>query len=864
MQPYQTNIETLCKELKTNLSTGLSKGEARLRFETYGPNTIKEEKKLSPLMLVIRQFLSPLMYILLIASVASLLIGEVKDAIVIFIAMIINVIIGFTQEWKAEKAAEALKAYEALHCQVRRDDKIVLIEAKKLVPGDIVIISSGSKIPADIRLSYAAGLTVEEALLTGESRPVSKNTEALKEQLSLGDRSNMVFSGTYALGGKGEGVVVATGTSTELGKIATLIGETEEEYTPLQLQIKRFGWFLGWLMLGIVGIVFVLGLLKQMGLKELATTSIALAVAAIPEGLLVAVTVVLAIGMQKMLKRKALVRHLIAAETLGSVSVICTDKTGTLTEGRMAVKVVATSDLDFLPNDNKNVPEKIIELFRAATLNNDAQINLDSQQRMGNPTEVALLEAAHNMGIDTTKLKKEIPRTDEVPFSSNIKYMATAHQVDGKQKIIVKGALEKIVSMSLLSKEEKDFFNNKSKTMMKEGLRILALAQKEVGKEAVLENELSGLTFLGLVGLQDPLRKQAAQTVADLTNAGIKTVVVTGDHKDTAVNITKGAGLSVDEKNILTGRELDEMEEEDLYDRIPSIDLFARVDPKHKIRIVDAWQKRGESVAMIGDGVNDAPALKAADIGVALGSGSDVTHETSDMVLLNNNLATISAAVRQGRIIFDNIRKIIVYLMADSFSEIILILGALLIGLPLPILATQIFWINLVTDGFPDLALTMEPGEPEVMSERPRSKDEPIMDRDMKLLIFLIGIVTDIGLFGLYITLLNMGWDLIHVRTIMFTALGIDSLLYVFSVRSIRTSIFRVNPFKNKWLNIAVVAGAFVQLSAIYIPSMRKLFSTVPLGMKEWGIILALALIKIFCIEITKELFFRHPHTAKN
>jgi Ca2+-transporting ATPase len=848
MRPYQIDIKDVCKNFNTDLSSGLTSKESEKRFREHGPNRIKEDKKISPLIILLQQFLSPLMYILLIATIASLFIGEIKDAIVISIAVIINVVIGFIQEMKAAKAAQALKAYEVHHSQVRRDGKIISIESKKLVPGDIVILAAGSRMPADIRLSYAVDFNVEEAILTGESKAVKKNTQTLSEaqQLTIGDRTNMTYSGTYAISGKAEGVVVATGNKTELGKIAQLITETKEDDTPLQSQIRKFSWFLGWLMLGVVGFVFVLGILKQFPIKDLILMSIALAVAAVPEGLLVAVTVVLAIGMQKMLKRRALVRHLIAAETLGSVSIICTDKTGTLTKGFMAVEKIYT----------RNVPEH--ELLLAAVLNNDAQVN---KERIGNPTEIALLEAAQSRGIDFLKLRNEHPRTDEIPFSSDKKYMATVHTIgrttpdDSTQRLIVKGAPEKIFAMCSLDENTRKDFYQKASELTGEGLRVLALCYKDqdslVGN---LENNLNNLTLLGLVGLQDPLREHAADTVSELARAGIRTILVTGDHKETARNIALGAGIPAQETTILTGEELDKMSDKDLYENIANIDLFARVDPKHKIRIVNAWKHRGESVAMIGDGVNDAPALKAANIGVALGSGSDVAHEISDMVLLDNNLSTISAAVRQGRIIFDNIRKIIVYLMADSFSEIVLILGALILGLPMPILATQIFWINLVTDGFPDLALTVEPGEPEIMSEPPRAKNEPIMNKQMKILIFIIGIVTDLGLFALYFGLLRTNWDLIHIRTIMFTALAIDSLFYVFSVRSIRSSLFRVNPFKNKWLNLAVCAGALVQLSVIYLPPLQKLFSTVALGAYEWGIILGLALIKLVGIEVTKEL----------
>ena len=853
---YQEEIESLTKCLETNTKTGLSREQVEKRLKEYGPNKIKEEKATSPLTIFFRQFLSPLMYILFVAAIASIFIGHTNDAIVIGIAVAINVFIGFFQEWKAERAALSLKSYEVPHCQVLRNGEIISIETILLVPGDIVLLVAGSRVPADIRLFHAIDLAIEEAILTGESHAIQKNTRIITKDSVIGDRENMAFSGTYVISGKGEGIVVATGEKTELGKIAKLILKIKEEQTPLQKQIQRFSWFLGWLMLGITAGVLLLGVIKGFDFKEILITSIALAVAAIPEGLLIAVTVVLAIGMQRMLKRKALVRHLIAAETLGSVTVICTDKTGTLTKGHMAVDRIATPNQDTFFSASKELQTDALELLKAASLNNDAHIEKETGKRIGNSTEVALLQAAQLAEIDTNALAKSLPRIDEIPFSSDLKYMATVHNLDGKQRLIVKGAPEKLFPMISFDQETREWFKQKSHELTQSGLRVLALAQKD-SESIDVHTEIHGLTILGLVGLQDPLRPEAAETIKELSEAGIRTVVVTGDHKDTAKKIAEGAGITIREGGCVTGVQLDVMSDDVLYDRIRSIDLFARVDPKHKIRIVDAWQKQGNCVAMIGDGVNDAPALKVADIGVALGSGSDVAHEISDMVLLDNNLSTISAAVRQGRIIFDNIRKIIVYLMADSFSEIILIAGSMLLGLPLPILATQILWINLVTDGFPDIALTMEPGEPEIMREKPRPKDEPVMNTEMKALIFIIGVVTDLGLFGLYWGLLRSGFDLPHIRTIIFTALAIDSLLYVFSVRSFRTPLFRMNPFKNKWLNLAVVGGLLVQLAAIYLPSMQRLFSTVSLGKTEWMIILALALVKITGIEITKDWFIK-------
>ena len=858
MEAYQLDIKTISKQFKTDVKNGLTQSKANKQLKKYGYNKFSESGKKPVLLILLQQFLSPLMFILLIAAIASILINEYSDAIVIGIAVLMNGAIGFFQEWKAEKAVTTLKSYEVPICMVRRDGKILSIEAKKLVPGDIVLLTAGSRVPADIRLFYTVDLRIEEALLTGESRAIAKDTNILHKALVLGDRTNIAYSGTYVINGKAEGIVIATGEKTELGKLAKLVIETKEELTPLQIQIKHFSWILGGLMLIITSGIFFLGLIKGIPFHQIITTSIALAVAAIPEGLLVAVTVVLAIGMQRMLKRKALVRHLIAAETLGSVSVICTDKTGTLTEGQMSVNQIITKNSDFALPNLKEIPKDVYEILITGCLNNDAQISADKKsQRIGHPTEVALLEAAHNANISIESIQKETPRIKEIPFSSELKYMATVHKIDTCERLIVKGAPEQVLTMC---PQDENYFKIKSNEMTKKGLRVLAFAIKDLNS-INLKKDLNKLECLGLVGIQDPLRPHTIDTINDLKNAGIRLILITGDHKETATNIAKGAGIPVRDKAIITGTELSNMSDKQLYNNIENIDVFARVNPKHKIRIVDAWQKKGKSVAMIGDGVNDAPALKSADIGVALGSGSDVAHEISDMVLLDNNLSTISAAVQAGRVIFDNIRKIIVYLMADSFSEIILIAGSLLLGLPLPILASQILWINLVTDGFPNIALTVEPGEPEIMLEKPRPKNTPVVNKEMKILIFLIGIITDLGLFALYLTLLFYSkFDLIHIRTIMFTALSIDSLFYVFSVRSMRTSIIRTNLFQNHWLIVAVIGGALIQLAVIYIPSLQILFQTVSLGLLEWGIILGLSVIKIIGIEITKDWFIHHKH----
>lgn len=854
---YQQPAQAVAEKYTTNVHTGLQDGDAKTRLEKTGPNTLPKKKPTSPFTILFSQFLSPLMFILMIAAAASLVIVEYTDAIVIGLAAAINVIVGFIQEWRAERAAEALREYEVPHATVRRDGATSIISARELVPGDIVLLAAGARVPADIRLTYVSSYRVEEALLTGESAPVSKTIEPLQTNLTIGDRTNMAYAGTYSLEGKAEGIVVATGQATALGDIVRLMIETEEHATPLQEQIRRLSWILGGLMGVILVGIMVLGFIKGLGWHQILTLSIALAVAAIPEGLLVAVTVILAVGMQRMLKRKALVRRLVAAETLGSVSVICTDKTGTLTQGRMAVVKIVTPQQEIElrePRDYSEDGDIKLALF-AGALNNDAELSSDRHRRIGDPTEIALLEAAYDARLEITNIRTSYPRVEEIPFSEERKYMATVHDVADGQWLIVKGAPEVVFAMAD-GGPYKQRFVEKTEEMAHEGLRVLAFATRTADTISI-NGDLGTLEIVALVGMQDPLRPRAASTVKELEAAGIKLVLVTGDHRETAIGIARGAGVDVRSEGVMTGIELAALNEEELSKKITTIDVFARVDPSQKIRIVDAWQANGETVAMTGDGVNDAPALKAADIGVALGSGSDVSHETADMVLLDDNLSTIVAAVRQGRIIFDNIRKVIVYLLADSFSEIVLIAGSLLLGLPLPFTAAQILWINLVTDGFPHLALTMEPGEKGIMRAKPRPKGDPVINQQMKILIFIVGIVTDLGLFGLFWYLLSTELGIGHVRTVMFAALAFDSLLYVFSVRNLHTTIFKTNPFRNWWLNIAVIAGALVQCAALYVPFLQKLLNTVSLTITDWCIILVLSVVKLVCIELTK-LWFVH------
>lgn len=852
MNFYQMNLDAVARHFNTDIQNGLSSEDARQRLDIFGYNEIPHKQPTSIWIVILNQFLNPLMAILILAMIASLLLYSLKDFVVILIATLANVIVGFIQEYKAERAVFTLKAYESQFCNVRRDGKIFTINSKILVPGDVILLSAGDKVPADIRITKAIDLKFDESILTGESKSIEKNVDMIEETKIVAEQKNMALSGTFVVSGKAEGIVVATAIHSYLGQIAGLVWQTEESATPLQEQILKLSWLLSVLMISISTLVLVVGFLRGIELNKIISIAIALAVASVPEGLVVTVTAILAVGMQRMLKRKALVRHLVAAETLGSVSVICTDKTGTLTEGKMLVSdaVTGNGEIFVIDYSNKIESDDLKKLITLSVLNNDAHLQ-DDVLFKGNQTDLAILDLAQYMGINVHDIRKKNKRLAEIPFSSALKYMVTLNKCDGVNKMIVKGSQEKIFEFC---RHNNDLIKVKAiaEFMVSQGLRVIAIAAKDV-ETNIIQEPLTDFEFCGLLGIKDPLRPHAKKTVKELLCAGIKLVVVTGDHKDTAMRVASEAGLPASEKNVITGSQLDEMSDLVLGQQIENLTIFARVEPKHKIRIINAFKNVGRAVAMIGDGVNDAPALKAADIGVALGSGSDVAHEIADMVLLDNNLSSIGAAVREGRTIFNNIRKIIVFLLAHSFSEIVMISGAILCGFPLPLFATQIFWINMIGHGFTHLALIKEPGDQDIMQQAPRSKYEPILNYDMKFMIFLIGLVTDLGLFAMYVILLKLNMPIDHIRTIIFTALACDALFFVFAVKNFKKSIFKIDLFNNKWLIWAVVAGFVLQLCALYVPVFKNIFQTTDLSITEWGIILGLSLVKIIGIEVAKD-----------
>ncbi|MFH0818880.1 MAG: HAD-IC family P-type ATPase [Patescibacteria group bacterium] len=873
--------------------TGLDESEAKNKLSLFGLNKLPEEKPTSAFTILIAQFKSVLIYILLIAAVINFALvchehGNITfypqlqaDTYIILLAVLVNVIVGYVQEGKAQKSLQALKQIISLQARIIRNGKERVINALELVPGDIIIVQTGDKIPADARLIEAIDLEINEAALTGESEPVKKITDKLELELGIGDRINMMFTGTTVTKGEGKAIITATGAQTGIGHIAKLIKETKDEETPLQQKLDQFSKKIGVLIIFIALLLVIVGYLQGDPFIEIFTVAVAVAVSALPEGLAVSVTVILALGMQRILKQKALVRKLVSAETLGSTTVICTDKTGTLTEGKMQVTQIVTWDNDFNVaclkekdcRDKKN--EELMFALHAGLLCNDARIdNIDDDINewviSGNLTEKALVMAAVQAGLNYQKEKKNNIRLDAVPFDSTIKYMATLHECDEKNNIIYfKGAPEKVLERSqnlrignaeeLFDVEKKNKFQQEFINLSNQGLRVIGIAYKKVSKKTVnLKSEsLDDLTFIGYIGIKDPLRTTSKETVRLCQNAGIKVVMITGDHKLTARAIAKDLKMPSHTDNIIEGSDLDKMTDEQLVKCVQKISVYARVSPEHKLRIVKAWQKKGEVVAMTGDGINDSPALKAADIGVVLGSGTQVAKETADMVILDDHFKSIVGAVEEGRGIFDNIKKTVLYLISDSFSEVILVLGSMLFNLPIPMTAAQILWINLVNDTLPSLALTQEPRELEVMQESPRGRKGQILDREIKTLIFVISGITGVAGIILFYIYYKLSGDIILARTVVFAAGATDSLLYIFSVRTMRRSIFKYNLFINKYLVGAVFVSFLFLLAAIYIPFLQEIVKTKPLEIFDWIVVLMLSFFVVFFIELIKYLFLK-------
>lgn len=880
-QYHHLNSEEVLQKFFVS-NAGLSTEEANKRLEQYGHNTLPKGRKLSAISLFFGQFKNPLIYILFFALIISFATKHATDAWIILAIVMVSTIVGFLQEYKANNALSQLKQLIKYKAKVIRDKKEIIVAQENLVPGDIILLSPGDKVPADARILEAENLELIEASLTGESMPIEKNDKTIDENTPMADRKNMVYLGTIISRGKGKAIVTATGTQTEIGHIASLVHETEESITPLQKQMLSFGKLIGIGLIVINVIIFTLGILAGRPLFDMFLTSVAMVVAAVPEGLLPAMTVILAIGMQRLAKQKGLVRKMIATETLGSISVICSDKTGTLTQGEMRVVEIIT-EKQKLSHDGKSFSEFIepdgdashITALKIGLLCNNAIVeNPDDEIHkwniIGNPTEKALLLAGKAAGLHKEKLEKESPRVAELPFESEHKYMISAHRFKEKHlATYIKGAPEKILPFmsfidiegkkSKITEEKINKIKQQCDSLTVTGLRVIAVGyklSKYTDKEVKIDKkDIKDFVFVGLIALKDPLRPEAKETIQLCQSAGIRPVIITGDHKLTAIAIVRDLGLNVTKENVLEGVDLDGMSDEKLRNIIKKITIFARVEPKHKIRIVTALQANGEIVAMTGDGINDAPALKKSDIGVAVGSGTDVAKETADLVLLDDNFKTIVGAVERGRGTFDNIRKVILYLLSNSFTEVILIGLSLVFGLPLALLPVQILWIKMIEDSLPSMALAFDPINKDVMTKPPRKKNEAILNKDFKKLLIFFIIFCDTLLFAIFYYFWKSTGDLAYAQTIAFVGLGIASRFYIFSIRGLTQPITSYNPFSNPLVNWSTIFGFLMIVVAVHVPFFNKILHTVPLGIREWLILCGYAALSLVIREIGKKIF---------
>jgi P-type Ca2+ transporter type 2C len=875
----------------TDPVAGLSETEATRRLAGFGRNELAEGGIKKPWLILWEQLTSLLVIILIVAAFVSAVLADYTDAAAIGIIVVLNAILGFSQEYRAEKAMAALKKLAVPSVRVRREGEVREIQASLLVPGDIVLLEAGNSVAADCRLLESVSLHTQEATLTGESEPIKKTTEAIAQaDLPLGDRRNIAYMGTFVTAGRGEAVVAETGMRTELGRIARLIQDVDREPTPLQRRLNQVGRSLAAATLLLVALIFVLGLLRGEELRLLFLTAVSIGVAAVPEGLPAVVTIAIALGAQRMLKRRALIRKLPAVETLGSVTVICSDKTGTLTENRMTATVLQLADesLDLEPDlCTDGGAARFGLLLAVGALCNDARLPSELAQEktppsLGDPTEAALAIAASRFGLRKPDLEKLFPRIAEVPFSPKRKRMTTIHRVSSNQGrapfevgschwpflAFTKGAVDSLLEISRsvwvhgqvepLNQAWRDLLVGANERLAKKGMRVLGMAFRGLGSVPNAGAEVEqDLIFVGMVGIMDPPRPEAFSAVARCKTAGIRTVMITGDHPFTAQSIADRLGI--DTGPIVTGSQLDRLSPADLESVADSTQVYARVSPEHKLKIVEGLQRRGHIVAMTGDGVNDAPALKKADIGVAMGiAGADIAREAADMILLDDNFATIVAAVEEGRVIYGNLRKFIQYILTTNSGEIWVMLAAPLLGMPLPLMPLQILWMNLVTDGLPALALGVEPAEAELMQRPPHGPDESIFARGMGRHVIWVGLLMgflSLGVGYWYWRDGDSNW-----QTVLFTTLTLSQMAHVMAIRSERRSLFQIRLMSNKPLLGAVSLTVVLQLALLYLPFLQAMFKTRALSLQDLVLTLTISSVIFVAVELEKRILqCRHP-----
>ena len=868
---YDQSKDKVLSALGTDENSGLTFDKASEQARKYGPNKLKEKKKKTNLQRFFDQFKDVMILILIAAAVISFVIacieGEPKEffePVLILLIVIVNAIMGVMQESKAEKALDALKNLSAPHARVIRGGVESVIDASELVPGDIIKLEAGDFVPADARLLHSVSLKSEESALTGESVPSEKDANAkVSESAALGDRANMVFSGCSITYGTGTAVVCATGMDTEMGKIANLLDNETETQTPLQKKLADLGKYLGILALAACAVIFVVGIVNGIPAMEIFMTAVSLAVSAIPEGLPAIVTIVLSIGVQRMVKRNALIRRLPAVETLGSASVICSDKTGTLTQNRMTLVKAYIDGASDIEDVSEVCSENIKKLLMYGTLCCDGSVvfNQDEVQHIGDPTETAIVFAAHKLGYKKEELAESCPRVAEIPFDSDRKLMTTVNEIDGKYVVIVKGAFDVMSTRCVSGDIERAKLM--TERMSENALRVLAVGYKEIDKipEVPTSEELeNGLDFMGLVGMIDPPRPEAKAAVTTCRRAGIKPVMITGDHVVTASAIARELGILEVGDKAITGAELDAMNDSELDREVEHISVYARVSPENKIRIVKAWQRRGQVVSMTGDGVNDAPALKAADIGCAMGiTGTDVAKGAADMTLTDDNFATIVEAVREGRGIYSNIRKVVGFLLGTNLGEVITVFAAMLLWHKTPLLSMQLLWINLVTDSMPAIALGMEGVEPDIMDKKPKPKDEGIFAHGLGVRVVLQGFMFALLSLIAFKVGENVTGELAGGQTLAFMVLSLSQIVQSFNMRSDR-SLFKIGVFSNRKLNGAALMSLILVAIVMFTP-IKSAFGLISLTARLYLLGVGLILVPLFVMEISKAVgLIKHKH----
>lgn len=876
---FNKDVKSIVESLGINPEKGLTTKEVEERLQKYGPNKIQSGKRKSFLRMFFEQFRSFMIIVLLIAAAISGVVGIMEDegivdTLIILFILVINALIGAIQERKAENSLEALINLAAPETKAMRDGNIISVQTDKLVPGDIVILETGAIIPADLRIIEAVNLKVQESSLTGESVPVDKTSDTLQgEDIPLGDRKNMAFSSGMVTYGRGRGIVVKTGMNTEVGKIADMLSSTADTGTPMSRRLEQLGKILGIAALAISALIFIVGILYGNSLIIMFMTAVSLAVAAIPEGLPAVSTVVLAIGVQRMVRKNAIIRTLPSVETLGSATVICSDKTGTLTQNKMTVVEMYVNNRKHTVNrkvDTEKAEQGIEKLLTTAILCSDVQVSVEGEKTelKGDPTETALIDVGFHYGIDKNDLESKYKRVNEIPFDSERKRMTTINKIDDKTfRINVKGGLDEILevcdkididgNIRQISEQDHSSIRKANEEMANTALRVLSMAYRDLDKvpaDIEVANLESGLIFIGMTGMIDPARPEAVEAVKKCNTAGIKPVMITGDHKNTAMAIAREIGIIKEGDLVITGSELEKITDDVFVKDVAKYTVYARVAPEHKVRIVKAWQSNDEIVAMTGDGVNDAPALKQADIGAAMGIvGTDVAKGAADMVLTDDNFATIVNAVEEGRRIYDNIKKAIQFLLSTNIGEIFLLLVTSIFNLGIPLLPVHILWVNLVTDSLPALALSVDPPEPDIMQRKPRKSKKGFMTGGMIWRIMYQGImIGGIPLVAFILGLREGNEEL--ARTMAFATLMFAQLVHVRNLHSITKSSFTINPMKNKPLIGAILVSALLALAVLLIPGLRTAFSLVELDGPHWTIVILLSLIPIVFVDIFKLL----------